>query len=204
MPVLGKRRLGQWDQIIKRASLEEALPTFVPLLPLIECPSPPLFPSNGLGEKRSFDKAFNLDYRPLTNDRTGEEVDLSFAYSQCPLAVKVKRPWQRKFLDRKSICMVEAIPLAAAIFWDLGNFVLCTWHMLNLAKKLGLKTKNLKTDIVKERIEQIWANRTLAGLDKLFANKPDWWNSTAIIFSQVKKLKKIYVIKSAVIFYLCN
>ncbi len=83
--------------------------------------------------------------------------------------------------------MVEAISLAAAIFWDPGNFVLYAWHTLNLAKKLGLKTENLKTDIVKERIEQIWANRILAALDELFANNPDWWNSTVVIFSQVKK-----------------
>ncbi len=69
--------------------------------------------------------------------------------------------------------MVDAIPLAMTIFGDLGNFVFYAWHTLNLVKKLGLKTKNLKTNIVKERIEQIWANRILAGLDKLFAN-PDW------------------------------
>ncbi len=83
--------------------------------------------------------------------------------------------------------MVETISLATAIFWDPGNFVPCTWHTLNLAKKLGLKTKNLKADIVKERIEQIWANRTLAELDELFANNMDWWKSTAVIFSTVKK-----------------
>ncbi len=91
-PVPGKQRLGQWDQIIKKASLEEALPTFAPLLPPIKRPSPPLFPSNGLGEKRSFDKAFNLDSRPLADDRTGEEVDLSFAGCQCLPAVKANRP----------------------------------------------------------------------------------------------------------------
>ncbi len=185
--VPGKRRLGQWDRIIKRASSEEALPTFARLLPPMERPSPPLFPSNSPGEKRLFDKAFNLDSRPLADDRTGEEVDLSFAGYQCPPAVKANRLWQQELLDRKLVCIVEAIPLAMAIFWDLGNFVLCARHTLNLAKKLGLKTKNLKTVIVKERIEQIWANRTLARLDELFANNPDWWNSTAVIFSQVKK-----------------
>ncbi len=50
----------------------------------------------------------------------------------------------------------------------------CAWHMLNLIKKLGLKIKNLKIDIVKERIEQIWANKILAGLDELFANNLNW------------------------------
>ncbi len=83
--------------------------------------------------------------------------------------------------------MVEPILLVTAIFWDPGNFVPYARHILNLAKKLGLKTKNLKTDILKEQIEQIWANRILAGLDEFFANNPDWWNSKAVIFSQVKK-----------------
>ncbi len=171
MPVPRKRRLGQWDEIIKKTSSEKAFPIFAPLS--IECPSPSLFLSNGLGKKRLFDKAFNLDCRLLADDRTGKEVDQSFVCCQCPLSVKANRLWQRELLDQKSICMVEDIPLTTAIFWEPGNFVLCARHTLNLAKKLGLKTKNLKTDIVKERIEQIWANRTLTGLDKLFANNPD-------------------------------
>ncbi len=54
-------------------------------------------------------------------------------------------------------------------------------------KKLGLKIKNLKTDIVKEQIKQIWANKTLARLDELFANNPDWLHFITVIFSQVKK-----------------
>ena len=32
------------------------------------------------------------------------------------------------------------------------TFVFCLWHILNLVKKLAFKTKNLKSDIVKERI----------------------------------------------------
>lgn len=56
--------------------------------------------------------------------------------------------------------------------------------MLNFTKKLGLKIKNIKNDLVKERIEQIWAIRIMAELDKLFANNLDWWYSTTIIFSQ--------------------
>ncbi len=79
--------------------------------------------------------------------------------------------------------MVEAIPLAAAIFWD-PNFTPCTEHTLNLAKKLGLKTKNLRANMVKERIGQIWAHRMIAELDLVFKNNPDWWRSTAVIFAQ--------------------
>ncbi len=79
--------------------------------------------------------------------------------------------------------MINAIPLVVAIFYDFDNFMPCIQHMLNLAKTLGFKTKNLKTDIIKEQIEQIWANRILARLDELFANNPDWWHFTAVIFS---------------------
>ncbi len=87
--------------------------------------------------------------------------------------------------------MVEAIPLAAALFWD-PNFLLCPRHTLNLAKKLGLKTKGLKVDVVKERIGDIWANRTIAELDVLFTNNPDWWQATAVIYAQPsgKNVKK--------------
>ncbi len=91
--------------------------------------------------------------------------------------------------------MVEAISLAAAIFWD-SNFLLCPKYTLKLAKKFELKTKNLKAEIVKERIGQIWANRIIAELDLLFKNNLDWWRSTTIIFAQstaqqcVKNVKK--------------
>ncbi len=78
---------------------------------------------------------------------------------------------------------MEVIPLAAAIFWD-PYFLLCPKHTLKLAKKLGLKTKNLKAEIVKERIEQIWVNKIIAELDLLFKNNLNWWRSTAVIFAR--------------------
>lgn len=77
--------------------------------------------------------------------------------------------------------MIEAIPLAAAIFWD-SNFALCPRHTLNLARKLGLKTKGLKAEMVNKRIWQIWANKTITELDLLFTNNLEWWRSTAVIF----------------------
>ena len=182
-PVPRNQRLGQWDQIFEKASSEKATLTFAFLLPPVERLSPPLLASSDTREKQSFDMAFNLDYRLLANDHSGEDVVLSFLYCQCPPAVKANKPWQPELLDQKPVCMVKAIPLTAAIFWD-PNFVLRTRHTLNLAKKLGLKTKNVKNNLVKERIRQIWANRIMAGLDKLFANNPDWWHSIAVIFSQ--------------------
>ncbi len=89
------------------------------------------------------------------------------------------------------MCIVEAIPLATALFWD-PNFLLCLRHTLNLAKKLGLKTKGLKVDVVKERIGDIWANKTIAELDVLFMNNPDWWQVTVVIYAQPsgKNVKK--------------
>ena len=71
------------------------------------------------------------------------------------------------------VCMVKVIPLAAVLFWD-HNFIFCLRYTLNLAKKLGLKTKRLKTNIVKEYIQKILANRTIAQLDKLFNENSDW------------------------------
>ncbi len=97
-------------------------------------------------------------------------------------------------MNSKAVCMVEAIPLAAAIFWD-PNFLLCPKHTLKLVKKLGLKTKNLKAEIVKERIGQIWANRTIAELDLLFKNNSDWWHSIAIIFAQPKAQQSVKNVK---------
>ena len=114
-------------------------------------PSLFLFPSSSIGKKRPFDKAFNINCRPLTDDHTKKDVKLSYAECQYPPAVKANRFWQREFLDWKPLYMIEVILLAAAVFWD-PNFVSCSWHTLNLAKKLGLKIKNLKSNIVKERI----------------------------------------------------
>ena len=162
------------------ASSKETSPTFA--LPS-ECLSFLFFPSSGIGKKRLFNKAFNIDYWPLADNHVEKDVDLSFAECQCPSAVKANRPWQRKLLDQKLICIVEAIPLAVAIFWD-PSFILCSWYISNLAKKLDLKTKNLKNNIVKEYIQKIWANRIIAQLHELFKSNLDWWSSIAIIFSQ--------------------
>ena len=115
-PVLGRRRLSQWSGNLKRASSEEAPTTCAPLFPPSERPSPLLFPSSGIGKKRPFNKAFNIDCRPLADDHAGEdvgerkfdktfintwpltnnhaeeEVDLSFAGCGYSLGVKLNRP----------------------------------------------------------------------------------------------------------------
>ena len=87
--------------------------------------------------------------------------------------------------------MVEAILLAIAFFRD-PNFLLYPRHTLNLAKKLGLKIKSLKVNLIKEQIGEIWANRIIAELNVLFTNNPDWWQTIAVIFAQPsgKNVKK--------------
>ena len=177
-PVPGRQRLSQWSGILKKASSEEAPTTCAPLFPPSQRPSPLLFPSSDIGEKRPFDKALNIECRPLADDHAGkdvsqrkfdktfintrpladnhaeEEVDLSFAGCGCSPGVKLNRPWQIELLERRPACIVEIILLAAAIFWD-PNFVPYPRHTLNLAKKMGLKTRNLSSTLVKERIKLI-------------------------------------------------
>ena len=69
--------------------------------------------------------------------------------------------------------MIEAIPLDVAIFSD-PNFAFYLRHTFDLAKKLGLKAKGLKTEVLNKRIGQIWANKIIAELDLLFTNNPKW------------------------------
>ena len=177
-PVSGRQRLSQWSGILKKASSEESPTTCAPLFLPSEHPSPLLFPSSSIDEKRPFDMAFNINCRPLADDHAGkdvgqrkfdktfsnsrplannhakEEVDLGFAECGYSPGVKLNRPWQIELLERRPVCIVETISLAAAIFWD-PNFVLCPRYTLNLAKKMGLKTRNLFSTLVKERIQLI-------------------------------------------------
>ena len=163
-PVPGRRRLSQWSGILERAFLEEAPTTCAPLFPLSERPSPLFFPSGDISKKRPFDKAFNIDCWPLADDYAGEdvgqrkfdktfinawlladnhakkEVDLSFAGCGCSSRVKLNRPWQIELLEQRPACIVETIPLVAAIFWN-PNFVPCPCHTLNLSKKWASRQK---------------------------------------------------------------
>ena len=101
--------------------------------------------------QRKFDKTF-INARPLANNHAEEEVDLSFAGCGCSPVIKLNGAWQIELLEQRPACIVETIPLVAAIFWD-PNFVPCSRHTLNLAKKIDLKTRNLSSALVKERIQ---------------------------------------------------
>ena len=133
--------------------------------------------------KRGFDIAF-ISSRPLAGNHDKEEVDLSFAGCGCPAAVKLNRSWQLDLLDPKPVCIIKAIPLASALFWDL-SFAPYTRHTLKLAFKLGLRTNKIKSGVMKERIEAVWANRTISLLDRLFRDNPEWWIATAIVYTQL-------------------
>ena len=159
---------------IKKAALEEAFLLRAPLFL-------PLFPSSGIAESK-FDKTF-INTRLLADNHAEREVDFSFAVCGCSLVVKLNKLWQIDFLERRPARIVGIIPLVAAIFWD-PNFVPCPCHTLNLATKLGFKTKNLRSALVKERIQSIWANRTIGQLDALFKENLDWWSAIAVIYSQ--------------------
>lgn len=85
----------------------------------------------------------------MPQDHTGKKLDLSFVGYLCFPTIKANRAWQEELLNSKTVCMIEAISLVTAIFWEL-NFLLYLKHILKLAKKLRLKMKNLKAEIVKE------------------------------------------------------
>lgn len=59
-----------------------------------------------------------------------------------------------------------------APFWDL-LFVLFHCYIVKLAFKLGLKMQNIANTVIKEKIELVWANRTISLLDELFQNNSE-------------------------------
>lgn len=119
------------------------------MLTPVERPFSLLLPSDDIEKKQSFNIAFSIDCQPLANNYIKKDIYLSFAFCQCLHLVKVNRLWQQELLDQKLVNIVNAILLATANFWD-PKFVLSTRHMLNLTKKLALKTKKVKNNLVKE------------------------------------------------------
>ena len=65
--------------------------------------------------KRFFNTAF-INSRPLATNHAAKEVDLSFVKCGYPASVKLNRLWQLELLDHKPVCIIEAIPLAVALF----------------------------------------------------------------------------------------
>lgn len=92
-------------------------------------------------------------------------MNLSFLGCKYSNAVKLNRSLQLDLLDLKSVCIIEANPLAAALFLN-PTFAPCFCHTTKLAFKLGLKTNRIKNGVVKKRIETIRANKTIGLFDK--------------------------------------
>lgn len=113
-----------------------------------------------------------INSRPLAGNHAAKEFNLSFEEYGCLAPVKFNRFWQLELWDCKLVCIIEAIPLAAVLF---GNplFAPCLRHTMKLASKLELKTWSIANGIVKERIEFVWANKTIHQLDQLFQNNPE-------------------------------
>ena len=111
----------------------------------------PLFLFSDIGKKK-FNKTF-INTRPLANNHVEKKLNLSFARCGCPPAVKLNRSWQIELLEHKYSCMVETIPLVAAIFGD-PNFELCLRHMLNLAKNWTSRQETFPVPLSKSAYSQ--------------------------------------------------
>ena len=154
-------------KIFKRALSDELLRghSTSPAEPL--CPFPPLGSlPNKTDCKQTFDTAF-INSCLFAGNHSWEEFDLSFKEYGSSVAVKLNRSWQFELLDPELVCIMEAILLAAAIFWD-PSFAPCHCHSVKLAFKLGLRTQSIVSGVVKQRVELVWANRTISQLDQLF------------------------------------
>lgn len=93
--------------------------------------------------KRNFDIAF-LTSRLLADNHDQEKIDLSFAGCSCPDTGTLNRSWQLDLLDLMPICIIEVIPLVAALFWN-SIFMPCPCNTIKLAFKLGLRMKRIKS-----------------------------------------------------------
>lgn len=101
--------------------------------------------------KQVFNTAF-INSCLLAGNHNQEKVDLSFTGCGCLDAVKLNQ--QLDLLDLKSVCIIKAISLAAALFWDL-TFAPYPCHSIKLVFKLGLRINKIKNGVVKEKIKAI-------------------------------------------------
>lgn len=141
-------------RIFKRALSDELLRRHSTSFAELLCPFPPL---GSLSDKTNGKQTFNIafiNFCPLTGNHASEEIDLSFAECDCPAGVKLNQSWQLELLDLQMVCIIEAIPLVAAIFCN-PLFAICYCHTVKLAFRLGLKTRNIISGVVKEKIELV-------------------------------------------------
>ena len=62
---------------------------------------------------------------------------------------------------------MKTIPLTTALFWN-PLFVPYPHNTINLASKLGLRTRSIANGVIKKRIESVWANRTFVNWINFF------------------------------------
>lgn len=118
------------------------------------CPFPTLGP---ISKKNDCQWPFNMIFinsRPLTINHTIKEVDLRFGKYECPILVKLNRLWQLELLNRKSVYIIEAIPLIATLLLDL-LFAPYPYHTIKLAILLGLRTWSIISKIVNKKIKSV-------------------------------------------------
>ena len=127
----------------------------------------PFFTLGPLPEKKDCKRFFDTTYinsRPLAGNHATKKVDLNFGESVICVPVRLNRSWQLELLNYKPVCIMEVISLTAALFW-VPLFAPCPCHTLNLASKLGLKTRIIASEVVNKRIKVVRANRTIRQLN---------------------------------------
>ena len=71
------------------------------------------------------------------------------------------------------------------------NFIPYYYDTLKPARKQKIKIKLVTKIVLKEWLEVVWENKTITGLNSLFMAYPNWWDRTAIIYTQLTT-KTIY------------
>lgn len=74
-------------------------------------------PINTNKRQRGFDIVF-INFRFLVGNHEKKEIDLIFAGCGYSDAIKLNRSWQLDLLDFKPVYILEAIALAAALFYN--------------------------------------------------------------------------------------
>lgn len=70
------------------------------------------------------------------------------------------------------VSILEIISLLSLLFWN-ENFILYIKHISFVAKKLGWRTRQINSIIIKKHVIAIWDNKTVARLDNFFTANLD-------------------------------
>lgn len=109
--------------------------------------------------KQFFDTIF-INSCPHARNHATKEIDLSFEKCGDLIPINFNQSWQLKLLDCKSVCIIKAISLTAALFWN-PLFAPYPYQTMKLSLKPGLRMRSITNGAVKKRIEAVWANITI-------------------------------------------